>query len=248
MLGGVGLAAGVLLVAASSAVSASAPQTAASYIQIAGAADNAAGSVHIDVTENKNGKVTIIKFDENATEGKEAITLGKERGALLAFPGMAYVKGNTDFLENYVGIPKRAAANHSDDWISITSSFTNYGNLVLGSTLAAITALVPSAKSATLGSPTTRNGKRVVAISGTTTGTAAGVAFGADGTQTVYVLEGQPYNAVGYHLHSRYTEESPKGFENVHITLNATLTHWGERVVITPPASAVPIATLVGSQ
>lgn len=199
-------------------------------------------------TEKENAEVTKIMFDLNATEGKEIITRGKDKGTLLAFPGTAYVNGNTAFLENYIGIPKKAAGSHGGQWISITSSFTNYSSLVVGSTLDDINLIGPAAKSATLRS-TTLEGKRVVAISGPTAGTDVGDAFGEKGSQTVYVLASQPYTASGFHLRSQYSQESPNGygFQVVDLTLDATLTHWGEQVDLTPPTNAVPIATIVGS-
>jgi len=142
-----------------------------------------------------------------------------------------------------------------DDALAVVRAFLNpllsagasgSWSLVVGSTLDDILLIGPSANSATLSS-TTLEGKHVVAISGPTAGTDVGDAFGEKGSQTLYVPASQPHTTIGFHLHSQYSQEAQHGFQVVHLTLDATWTHRGEQVDLTPPTNAVPVATIAGS-
>lgn len=208
-------------------------RSAAQVLAMTTAASKRQGSVHMTESDKPTGSGT---YDVGSTRGMQTITDGSEGNAsLLVLPGIAYLKGDAEFLETQVGLSVSNASLYAQRWISFVpnDSAYDYQQLVAGDTLgSALSESTPSGR-LTLTSQRSVDGQSVVGLSG---GLGALTPSGAKGTEILYVSTVAPYLPVEFVLSGTYEGQA------VNTTL--TFSDWGEPISVTAPSGATPESSI----
>jgi hypothetical protein len=186
------------------------------------------GSARISVqffTGSTSGRVV---QDSTLHTGKQTTAIKKEVVSVVLVGGAAYISGNTEGLTSYFGLPSSLASTLTDKWVSIQptdSSFQSIsGNVDLTSALANVT----PGGTLVAGKRSKIDGKQVRSIGGD--------APGGAGRLTLFVAANKRALPVAA-VESNGSGKSATG-EIV------TFTHWGERVHVATPTTAVPLSAI----
>lgn len=183
-------------------------------------------SVHYVASQSFGGLSVTIDGDAATDRGIQHITYRKGgrigHVTVLVAANTAYVRGDAFTLANYMRIPAAAAERWAGKWLSIARSAPDYNEVAaavrLASTLDELKMPRPFHGVGTV----TRRGRRLVGIASHFR--RAGHAV----TETLYIdaARSLPVEQVG----------RSKGIRS-----RTTLSRWNEPVVVSPPASAIPI-------
>jgi hypothetical protein len=191
----------------------------------------ARGSVHELEVEKASGVSGSMSDDISTSEGRQDIThSGGEIAHVLVVGSAAYISGNQAALTHYFGFPAAVARKVGAGWVSVPSSSSGYqtiaGNATLSSSLTGLA--IPGHTTET--APTTIEGQSVVGIRGTV---AVSGSSHAKVEATLYVSRGaKPLPVEATFVYSTGG------------TLTISLSHWGEKVALSPPPNSIPISDL----
>jgi len=237
---------GVLAVAITSLVVVGAPPGAASagltgksaqqVVAISVAAAKAKGSAHFAEAGRFGGPSGRITLDQSRAEGKE-VDSGFSNGTdvtLLFIKGVLYLDATARSLTN-AGFSAAQASAYAGKWISFSPGDKEYAALSANETL--VSTLDAASPSAPLSKPVSArfDGRPVIKIVGAIN---PALAPGLKGTDIVYVSAAPPYLPVAVVI---------KGAAGSGFDVTTTVSGWGERVSLSPPAQATPAASILGS-
>ena len=226
----------VLALGSSSAANGLAGKSASQVLAETMAAAKRQGSVHLAESDKPTGGGT---YDVGPNRGRQTISQGSEGNAtLLVLPGIAYLKGDTEFLQSQLGLSISNASLYQQRWISFVPSDTayDYQQLVAGDTLSsALSESTPSGR-LTLTSDRTVDGQSVVGVSG---GLGALSPSGAKGSEILYVSTVAPYLPVEFVLSRTYEGHSGRTI--------LTFSDWGEPISVAAPSGATPASAISSS-
>lgn len=224
---------GILLVSLTATCDASAATSPpASSLQRALAATltaaKSAGSARISVqffTGSTSGRVV---QDSTLHTGKQTTVIKKEVVSVVLVGGAAYISGNTEGLTSYFGLPGSLASTLTGKWVSIQPTASSFQSISANVDLTTALANVTPGGTLVTGKRSKIDGKQVRSIGGN--------APGGAGKLTLFVAANKgalPVEAV----ESGGSGKSATG-EIV------TFTHWGERVHVAIPTTAVPLSAI----
>lgn len=193
---------------------------------------DAVGSVHLAIRATSGSRWRFALDDVAAHSFRLAISISDGgQATIIQVGGMAYVRGNEAALANYFKFPLAAARLLNGRWISVRPSDTGYAQLTGGSDYLSVADEVRLGAPLTLTGRSTVAGHAVVGVHGTVP---SGIGAPLGSTATIYIA------ASGRPLPVRYVTVYGS------VRLAATYTQWGERVHLTAPQHAIPIASLKG--
>jgi hypothetical protein len=232
LLTGSALAAMTLAAAPLSAAGAAAPTPATLY-PLSVTAGKSQSSVHYNAVQSDPSTKVTISADVAKTKGKETVsfTHDKVSGKLTIYlvPTGIYINGNQSALANYMGFPAAASKKYAKRWINVPSSNSAYNQLSSGLTIKTAFSLVPVTAPYTDIPTTTVNGKKVIGVKGSTSGssslTDAIVKFYAQATGKLL-----PVNESG--------SASSSGQA---VKVNIDYSNWNESITLPKASKVVPI-------
>jgi hypothetical protein len=195
------------------------------------------GSFHYVSHFTQQGQTQVTVGDAGPASGKQVITIGPDTFTVLVNGAACYFQGDARQLTEQLGLPQSLATAHAGQWISLAPGDVPYQSVYVAvttnSALHANIAFAPRQES----SPTTRNGYRVLGITGPLTNmVVAGQTQEAKGTASLFVTRSRP------HLPVEYTESGK--IDKVKSKLVMTFSRWGEAVSVTAPPNAVSYSSL----
>jgi hypothetical protein len=190
-------------------------------------------SVHYVARQIAGNSLLTLTGDVAAADGRQQVSFkaGKETGhmTILVLDQTAYVEGDSNGLQQLLGLSKAQASTYAGQWISIPKADKHYSSaaasVTLGSFLQSIT---PSGRLAIL--KTKVGGRRVIgvrAISGT-------------GKKKKLQILDAPTSGKRLPL-----EEEDLWPARQYLSITK-MSKWNESVQVQAPANAVPITTVVG--
>lgn len=225
----------LVLVVVAAAVTAAVALAAQSPKQLRAAMQRAASarhSVHYVSTSSIPANKVRIVSDVGAGQGVQHITFksdGRSGPATILVVGhSAYLQGNAFTLHGYFGFTQAQAAHYAGTWISIPSTSPAYSDLAADATFASFLAdLLPRKHLEVVRATIAR--RKAVGVSGTSK--EGGLLL----VETVYAP-----------VHGRPLPFEEKVVTQGHGTGLTRMSRWSEPVLVTAPANAVPITTVVG--
>ena len=215
-----------------SAAGAAAPTPATLY-PLSVTVGKAQSSVHYNAVQSDSTTKVTISADVAKTRGKETVsfTHNKVSGKLTIYlvSTAIYINGNQSALANYMGFPAAASKKYANRWITVPSSNSAYTQLSSGLTMKTAFSLVPVTAPYTDIPTTTVNGKKVVGVKGSTSGssslTDAVVKFYAQATGKLL-----PVNESGSATSSGQA-----------VKVNLDYSNWNESISLPKASNVVPI-------
>jgi hypothetical protein len=212
-------------------------KTASRILAMTLAAARREGSVHLSESDKPTGGGT---YDVGSNRGKQTIADGSEgNAALLVLPGIAYLKGDSAFLQDQLGLSISDASLYAQHWISFLPNDPayDYQQLVQGDTLgSALSESVPSGH-LTQTSERTIDGESVVGVSGSAGGS---LPKGAKESAVLYVSTAAPYLPVEFVETGAY--EGRTGDSTL------TFSNWGEPISVAAPGHVTPESAISSSE
>jgi hypothetical protein len=184
------------------------------------------------------GSVSELQIgDVSATAANESITQGKTAVIQVALVnGTLYLRASPTVLSGDFGLSATEAAAQGGQWISISPSESAYSSVASSvSATSAIELFVPEEPNLKISGATTVDGRRVVAVQGTSI---SAPASGAVGKVTLFVSTTAPYLPVSATL---VTEDASGKVVQEQAVLFGK---WGEQVHLRPPSGVVPLSSL----
>jgi hypothetical protein len=166
--------------------------------------------------------------DSTLEAGKQTTAIKKEVVSVILVGGVAYISGNTAGLTSYFGLPGSVASTLSGKWVSIQPTDTSFQSISANVDLTSALGNVTPGGTLVAGKRSNVDGKQVRSIGGD--------APGGAGKLTLFVAANRgalPVEAV---------ESSGSGKSATGEIV--TFTHWGERVHVATPTTAVPLAAI----
>jgi hypothetical protein len=201
------------------------------------AAADAKGTLTFSDTTRSGKNLESLTGAVSAPTAVESLTgTGEDPLQVMLIGNTAYVKAGQSVLQGQLGLPAAAAAAHVQQWISVQSGDSAFealtGQLTI---LAELNSYVPVAHIAR-GKVTKLNGKSVIPITGQP---ASDVAHGAtSGAVALLVSTAAPHLPVGGTL--VLNRKGSPGLREA-----AAFSNWGNKIVASPPMSAVAFSSLV---
>ncbi|MDE3131800.1 MAG: hypothetical protein KGL16_11665, partial [Acidobacteriota bacterium] len=195
----------------------------------------AAGSFRQIVTQVYGTTRGTLEDDVALHAGRQSIRSSDgTRAQVLVVGKRAYISGNQRALSSYFKFTTDERAAIGSGWVSIPPTSTAYAQVSFDVTVP--TALQEVAPTGQLkeGRATTVDGMRVIGISGTAP---AVVSAGGTGTDTLYVTASRHPLPVAAAMQATVAPRPQ-------LTMTVTMSHWGERVRVSPPAAEVPLSAL----
>lgn len=205
---------------------------------------DARSSLHYVSTSLGNGLTTTITGNVNQSSGAQIVALSY-KGATVSMEielvsHEAYFRGSAAAIADIIGLSGVQSAAAAGQWISVVPSDTKY----YSSTAAALT--VASVMSQlVLSAPITgahaiaAGGRSLVAISGAWTGN--GLKASDHATAVLEVSSGKASLPV------RFNGVEPPSPKTARFTAAFVVSKWGERVRVVPPATSLPLSTVLKS-
>jgi len=189
-------------------------------------------AAHITFVTKNGTQTTVFSQDSGTDGGRQVITIDSTvHTTVLLINGVGYVEGNEAALATFFGFAPSEAGSLAGRWISFqpgdTAGATGYTAVTAGITLASVSGEVTLTGGLTLTGPARIDGRAVIGVRGTPTGSqAAGL------RATLYVAAtGQPL-PVSYQIDSQ-------GYQDT-----VTFGQWGEALNLSAPAGAIPASSL----
>lgn len=185
-----------------------------------------AGSFHLRATSTHNGQTAVFVQDIGRTQGRQSITIGRQRVTILVINSVAYQRANGLALRQFMGFPADVASRLQDRWVSFVPTDGPYTDIAASVTLDSALNEIALDGAITVSKPTTILGRSVVGLSGTSR---------MNGTETLYVPTSGPPLPVQEVLTQNGDTET------------ITFSGWGERVVVTKPTGVIAFSSVVTS-
>lgn len=181
-------------------------------------------------TETQIGDVGAKLAAESVAQGSKPVLDARLVG------GVVYLQAGTDLLENVLGLSSSVASAHAGDWVAVHRTDSAYSDVASSLTAtSAIELFVPEEPNLKVAGVTTVQGRKVVAVEGTSASTPTTAAVGK---VTLFVSTTAPYLPVGGTV--VVTDASGAIQEQDAVLFG----RWGEKVHAVAPKGAAPLATL----
>jgi hypothetical protein len=187
--------------------------------------------VHLVVASSSSSTKDTVIGDLGVNVGEETITTGSATATIKVTSTYSYLSGNSAGLTSIIGLSSAQAKKLGQKWMSVKAGTTQYSTLKSGSTIAAVTAVLPPAKGTSV-STTSTDGVNVFLLKWTTAATSSTPKL----ENTVSIA------AKGLALPVEETASSSSG------SGTTKFSHWGEHVtVVAPPTSStISYTSVVG--
>lgn len=205
------------------------PTSAAELLQRAEQDAVAEGSVRVTSVFRRGSQSERFREDVALDSGRQIIHFGAIRAEVMEVDDRAYITGNDLAMTHFFGLPKQKLARFTGRWVSLTPADSDYATVVTDVTIRSdIADLIPSGT--VTRTDTMSNGDPVIVISG---GPPTGSNAPARAQVHLYVsTDANP-------LPVRELASAPDGTSET-----ASLSHWGEPVMVVAPRHAIPISTI----
>jgi hypothetical protein len=199
----------------------------------------AATSVHyVSASREANQRVTITG-DVNRTDGTQTIdyVLGSARGTLVVrlIGHEAYFRGDAVTLYGFMGMTTEQATTYANRWISTVPGDPNYANTAAALTVSSVISEIGLGAPIEGVSPATSPRTAAVILKGRLIGPSAP---SGGGTSTLTVSSSSRPLPILF---------SGLGTKKQAFTFTLGLSRWGEPVQVSPPASSIPLSTILGA-
>jgi len=189
-------------------------------------------SVHVVTHDRQGSRVGTYVEDVAANRGRQVIRIGGMHAEVIVIGHRAYITGNGDAMVNYFGLPRRLEAQLAGRWLLLTPVDDGYP------TVSADVTIESNMKDLAPASPlqqadSTLGGAPVLVVSG---GAPKALHAPPGPKEALYISTGS------HSLPVRATASAPNGG----LTSTTELSRWGEPVLLSAPAHAIPISKALG--
>jgi hypothetical protein len=202
----------------------------ASLLRKALAAGEREPSVHAAASNHIGSRSVNVSEDVAQKDGRQNITISVQKangqGTVELAGGAAYFKGDSFWLQQYMGIPASLASKHAGDWIKVPSTNRGYATVADGITVGSCVSELGLSAPLRLTKPKTIAGQSVVGIRGKSHGISA----------TLYVRKS------GVPLPVSEVASGKSG--STPVSVSGVLSKWGETVKVSAPKHSVLITAL----
>lgn len=211
------------LAATSAAFATTSPSTAAAVIAATKLMLAKQTGVHLALMSKSGATKDSVSADFSGKSGVETVTIGAATATIKVTPAYSYISGNASGLTSIMGLSAAQAKKVGTHWISLKAGTSQYTTIASGTTIAAVTNVLPTAKGTTL-STTSIHGSKYYVL----TWVVAGTSTTQKTTNTITIA------ATGTMLPYSETAAASTG------TGTTNFSNWGEhRNITAPPASSL---------
>jgi hypothetical protein len=208
----------------------------AGLLSAARAALTAGGSVHVDIAVKDTGGLVAFSDDAAASGGRQVITTGTGRATILLIGGVGYVQADAGALQGFFHTSVQLATQAAGRWISLrpgdTLGASTYDDVTAGITLSSVAQELQFGGQLAKAAPATVAGQPVIGVQAPLPAD-----DGLPGAKTVlYVTENSAVRPVRYELVGGGSTTNELSFSQ-----------WGERLVLTRPANAIPASSFTSA-
>jgi len=200
-------------------------------------------SLHYVSTSVGNELTTTIVGDVNQTSGTQKIVVsyrGVKATMVIELVGHeAYFRGDAAAIEVLINLTAPQSSAAAGQWVSVVPSDSVYESTAAALTVASVMSELSLAPPVTGAQGAIEAGRSVIEISGTWTG--EGITAKDHATGELEVTKGVASLPV------EFRGVMPASASAARFTENLSLSKWGEAVHVVPPASSVPLATILKS-
>lgn len=187
--------------------------------------------VHLVVASSSSSNKDTVIGDLGVNIGEETITTGSATATIKVTSAYSYLSGNSAGLTSIIGLSAAQAKKLGQKWMSVKAGTSQYSTLKSGSTIAAVTAVLPPAKGTSV-STSSSNGTNLFILKWTTAATSS----------TPKLVNTVSISAKGAALPVEETASSTSG------SGTTKFSNWGEHVTVAAPptSSTISYTSVVG--
>ena len=228
---------------ASAVATSAADQTAGQLMRAALKHGGSRPSLHYVSTSVGNGLTATIVGDVNQTSGTQTIVVsyqGAKASMVIELVGHeAYFRGAAAAIEVLINLTAAQSAAASGQWVSVVPSDSAYQSTAAALTVGSVMSELALTPPITGGRTVTVGGRSVVEVFGAWVGN--GITAKDHATGELELTKGAAS------LPIRFSGVMPATASTARFADDLVVSKWGEAVKVTPPASSVPLSTILKS-